>query len=307
MQRVVERILNLLAFLLTVDRPVTADEIRHTVKGYDQPSDEAFRRTFERDKDLLRSLGVPLVLQHTDLWEVELGYVVPSDEYGLDDPGLTDEERSALLLAAQAVRFGGQRTELGAIFKLGGASRTTESATVFADLGHDLDQLGALYGAVTDKRVARFEYKERSREVEPYGLIHRKGHWYLIGPEVGSPSPVKAFRIDRMGPATIDEEQGTFDRGPDFDLEVSLAALPRDQSGDKRALVRFDLDIASVASKQIPDATVLSKDESGVVLEVPYSVDRSLIGWVLGFDDKAVIEEPLDLRTTLVEFVVGQS
>jgi len=163
MQRVVERILNLLAFLLTVDRPVTADEIRHTVKGHDQPSDEFFRRTFERDKDLLRSLGVPLVLQHTDLWEVEVGYVVPSDEYGLDDPGLDDEERSALLSAAQAVRFGGQRTELGAIFKLGGASRTTESATVFADLGHDLDQLGDLYGAVTDKRVARFEYKARSR------------------------------------------------------------------------------------------------------------------------------------------------
>ncbi len=62
MQRVIERLLNLLAFLLDAGRPVTADEIRHTVAGYGQEGDEAFRRTFERDKDLLRHLGVPLRL-----------------------------------------------------------------------------------------------------------------------------------------------------------------------------------------------------------------------------------------------------
>ena len=121
MQKVIERILNLLAFLLTVGRPVTADEIRHTVKGYDQPSDEAFRRTFERDKDLLRSLGVPLTTTFTDVWEVEMGYVVPSDQLLLDDPGFTDEERTALLLAAEAVRFGGQPTQLDALFKRSGS------------------------------------------------------------------------------------------------------------------------------------------------------------------------------------------
>lgn len=307
MQRVVERILNLLAFLLTVGRPVTADEIRQTVKGYEQTTDEAFRRTFERDKDLLRSLGVPLSLQHTDLWEVELGYVIPPDEYGLDDPGLTDEERAALLVAAQAVRFGGRRTELGAIFKLGGASPTTNSGTVFADLGHDLEQLGELYEAVTDRRIARFTYKDSVRAVEPYGLIHRRGHWYLVGPEVGKPEPVKAFRVDRMGPVAIDEEEGSFERAADFDLEASLAALPGDQTADKHASVRFDTDIASIAMKQMPGARVLSRDPAGVLLDVPYSVDRSLIGWVLGFDDKAVIEEPLGLRSTLVEFVGGHS
>ena len=89
MNRVIERVLNLLAFLLTVGRPVTADEIRHTVAGYDQDTDEAFRRTFERDKDLLRQLGIPLRLAPTDAWEVEHGYVVPRDEYRLIDPGLT--------------------------------------------------------------------------------------------------------------------------------------------------------------------------------------------------------------------------
>jgi hypothetical protein len=68
--RVIERIINLLAFLLTVGRPVTADEIRHTVAGYDEKSDEAFRRTFERDQDLIRSPGAA-ALDFTDAYEVK--------------------------------------------------------------------------------------------------------------------------------------------------------------------------------------------------------------------------------------------
>ena len=145
MQRVIERILNLLAFLLTVERPVTADEIRQTVAGYDQPTDEAFRRTFERDKDLLRSLGVPLHTTPTDVWEVELGYVVRSDEYVLDDPGFTEDERRALLVAAETVRFGGETTSLAAIFKLGGSVGALTPAPVAADLGYDLQTLGAAF------------------------------------------------------------------------------------------------------------------------------------------------------------------
>ncbi len=112
MQKVIERILNLLAFLLTVGGQSPPMRSETPSRGYDQPSDEAFRRTFERDKDLLRTLGVPITLGHTDLWEVELGYVIPSEEYPIVDPGLSDEERSALLLAAQAVKFGGQSPKL---------------------------------------------------------------------------------------------------------------------------------------------------------------------------------------------------
>ena len=44
MQKVIERILNLLAYLLTVERPVTAGEIRMTVSGYDRKSDAAWHR-----------------------------------------------------------------------------------------------------------------------------------------------------------------------------------------------------------------------------------------------------------------------
>ncbi len=305
MQRVVERILNLLAFLLTVGRPVTADEIRYTVKGYDQASDEAFRRTFERDKDLLRSLGVPLVMSPTDVWEVELGYVVPSDEYAIDDPGLTDEERSALLLAAQAVRFGGQPTEASAIFKLGGARPVTDSGMLYADLGHDLDLLGSLYGAVTERRIVSFRYKERDRAVEPYGLVHRFGHWYLAARERDGEPIVKAFRVDRMSAVSIDDATGAFSRPADFSAKDALGSFTPEASSPQTARVRFDSEVAAVALRQLAGATEIDRDDESVTFEVPVTSPRSLIGWILGFDDRAVIESPTELREAFVEFVRG--
>ena len=305
MHKVIERILNLLAFLLTVGRPVTADEIRNTVKGYDQPSDAAFRRTFERDKDLLRSLGVPLELHHTDIWEVELGYVVPAERYAIDDPGLTDEERSALLVAAQAVRFGGQPTELGAIFKLGGAAQPTHTGTVLADLGHDLDILGLLYGAVTDRSVVTFIYKGTARHVHPYGLLHRRGHWYLAAPEAAAAEPVKAFRVDRMSDVTVPENSAMFDRPGSFDTARSISTDAPDTDPAGTAHVRFDRNVAQIAMRQMQGSKTLGEDDDGVLIEVPMSTERGLIGWVLSFDDKAVIEAPAEARQAFADFVRG--
>lgn len=307
MQKVIERILNLLAFLLTVGRPVTADEIRNTVQGYEQPTDAAFRRTFERDKDLLRSLGVPLEMHHTDIWEVELGYVVPSDRYAIDDPGLTDEERSALLVAAQAVRFGGQPTELGAIFKLGGAAQPTHTGTVLADLGQDLEILGSIYGAVTDRSPVVFTYKGTPRRVHPYGLIHRRGHWYLAAPEANASEPVKAFRVDRMSDITVEEDTDVFDRPESFDTSRSISTDMPDAGPGGTAHVRFHPDVAQIAIRQMPNSQHLGEDANGVLIEVPMATERGLIGWVLSFDDKAVIEHPPEVRGAFATFVRGDN
>jgi len=297
---VIERILNLLAFLLTVGRPVTADEIRHTVQGYDQPSDEAFRRTFERDKDLLRSLGVPLELRYTDLWQVELGYLVPSEAYTLDDPGLTDEERSALLFAAQAVRFGGQATELAAIFKLGGASPSLTAGPIVADLGYDLELLGTLFGAVAERRITRFTYRDRDRSVRPYGLVHRFGHWYLVGPEVGDVT-TKAFRVDRMAAPSIDDGVGAFDRPGDFD--PSRAVLDAQGAPTERsALIRFDNDVVGVALNRSRASRIVEEGDTTLV-EVPVSSVQGLVSWLIGFDDRAVLEGPEELRDAFVAFL----
>ncbi len=45
MQNVVERVLNLLIYLLESPHPVTAEDVRQTVAGYDDQNDEAFHRS----------------------------------------------------------------------------------------------------------------------------------------------------------------------------------------------------------------------------------------------------------------------
>ncbi len=58
--RRIERLINLIAALLETSRPMSAEDIRRNIAGYDQPSHDAFRRAFERDKGSLRAMGIPL-------------------------------------------------------------------------------------------------------------------------------------------------------------------------------------------------------------------------------------------------------
>ena len=54
-----ERLLNLTAALLDTEMPLTAEEIWDRVGGYPDAK-PSFRRAFERDKDELRAMGMPI-------------------------------------------------------------------------------------------------------------------------------------------------------------------------------------------------------------------------------------------------------
>ena len=55
-----ERLLDLVAALLDTERPLSRHDLRRRMPGEAYSNnDEAFRRTFERDKDELRALGLP--------------------------------------------------------------------------------------------------------------------------------------------------------------------------------------------------------------------------------------------------------
>jgi predicted DNA-binding transcriptional regulator YafY len=305
MQKVIERMLNLLAFLLTAGRPVTADEIRNTVHGYDQAGDEAFRRTFERDKDLLRSLGVPLRMEHTDAWEVEQGYVVSPDEYALPDPGLNEEERVALLLASRMVRLGGQAPTPDAILKLGGAAASAGGEPFAADLGEASSVLGLLFAAIVERRILSFDYHDRGRRVRPLGLVHRIGHWYLIGDTADDQRRV--FRVDRMSAVATGSKPDAFVRPESFSAADAVAEAPW-EAGDKdvEVTVAFDPSVSWWAVRQLTrDAAIVESADGGVEATFPVASASALIGWLIGFDDAAEILRPTELRERLVAHVAG--
>jgi len=306
MQKVIERILNLLAFLLTVDRPVTADEIRHTVAGYDRDSDTAFHRTFERDKDLLRRLGIPIEREATDAFEVEFGYVVHDDRYALDDPGLTDEERTALALAVQAVGFGGRPSGQEALMKLGGAVGSLEGTELGADLGEQAEVVAAAFSAVSERRVLSFSYRGRGRRVRPYGLVHRRGHWYLVASDIGS-DDVKVYRLDRADALEVDARAAAFLPPKDFDPAEAVLHHPWD-AGREAALatVEFDEDVAWIAERELgPNTPIERRPDGSICASVDVAAPAAFLGWLIGFEDKAEIVEPAELRLRYLELVAG--
>ena len=72
-----ERLLNLLITLLVSRSYVTKERIRSVVEQYRDAGDEAFEKMFERDKEELRSLGIPIEVGYVDrAFEDEPGYRV---------------------------------------------------------------------------------------------------------------------------------------------------------------------------------------------------------------------------------------
>src|SRR5437899_381566 len=128
----VERVLNLLALLLDTRRALTREEIVHDVAGY-PPQITAYRRAFERDKETLRGMGVPLTTEPIGDGS-ELGYRVRPEDYYLPDLGLGVEEAAALRVAVSAVSLGSHAGE-GALLKLGGLADHRDA--MLSELGSD--------------------------------------------------------------------------------------------------------------------------------------------------------------------------
>ena len=274
-----------------------------TVAGYDQDNDEAFRRMFERDKDLLRNMGIPLELAPTDAWEVEFGYVVPPDEYELPDPGLTDEERAALWLSAQVVRLGGQPSGPEALLKLGGGAMSGAGEPLAADLGESAASLAVVFQGISERRLLGFDYRAKRRQVHPYGLLHQRGHWYLVAAEGGE---TRAYRVDRGFDYGVEGPAQAFERPAGFRIRDALPSLPW-QAGDEdlEAVVLFDAEVAWWARRQLAEPAVEQPDGS-LEARIQVANPAAFIGWLLAFEDHAEIIGPEELRSQLLQLVRGE-
>ncbi len=303
MQSVVERVLNLLIYLLESPVPVTAEDVRQTVAGYDAQTDDAFHRMFERDKDVLRRLGVPIKREALDAWEIDYGYTVDPDEYAVPDPGLTQEERVALSLAARMVRLGGSHAGLDALLKLGGIERGAGIEPLGADLGAEAENLGALFGAITEHRSIAFSYRGSKRGLNPYGIAHRRGHWYLLG---AGGDGERIYRVDRIDDIEVAEEADTFSKPHDFDAKSIMDLQPWEAGSDPQveAEVRFEAEVAWWAARTLG----LPEPEGELVALVPVANRDAFVGWILSFGASAEVLAPPEIRESIragVEAAVG--
>src|SRR5947209_18993374 len=212
-KRKTERLLGLVVCLLSTKRYLTAEQIRAAVPGYPEQAD-LFKRMFERDKEDLRDLGVPLETGVNHPFDEDPGYRIRQQAYQLPELRLEADEAAVLGLAARVW----QRAELagaaaGALLKLraagieavGGEAGDEQRAPrgIEPRLGTPEPAFGPLWEAVRDRRPVTFSYRAagrsqpQRRELEPWGVVNRKGRWYVAGWDRGR-AATRVFRLSRI-------------------------------------------------------------------------------------------------------------
>jgi proteasome accessory factor B len=303
-----ERLLNLVGLLLDATTPLTFDEIRATLEGYQGDNLDSVKRKFERDKDMLRAYGVPLEMTGTDVWEVEQGYIIPKDRYYLPEISFTPEEITALYLAAQS---GSEATDVAqGVRKLlygaeGGLLTGVAGGplAVEGDTAHD--RLMTTARAASARRAVRFGYRtaqgaESEREVDAFGVVFCGGHWYLVGHDRARDA-IRAFRLSRL--TSDPEDIGAGALPPeDFHAIDHVEAGPWNAVDGERGLVAFGPAAAVLAEASAPGAIRASvRDDGWVVLSIPASRVDDLALLVVGYGPEAEALEPPSLRAAVIE------
>ena len=201
--------MNLVMTLLWTRRPLRRHELRRTVEQYRlAPSEEAFERMFERDKDELRELGIPLETVESDvLFEDEVGYRIRSDDYVLPEIDFETDELVVLGLAARTWShgtLGGAAAQ--ALRKLQAAqpdADDTPAGLVEPRLGTSEPTFPEILRAVQELREIHFDYRRanstetRRRRLQPWALSSVRGHWYVTGLDLDRQEQ-RVFRLSRI-------------------------------------------------------------------------------------------------------------
>lgn len=293
-----ERLLNLTAALLETTRPLSADELRLRVPGYPEAK-TSFRRAFERDKEDLREMGIPLQLDliERDGHQVD-GYRIPKDQYYLPDPDLSADELAALHLAASTVLVGGQQGS-EALWKLGGAVGQDADAPMAA-LPVD-PHLATLFEAVRQRRQIRFTYRGQPRVVDPARLGYERGRWYLTGHD-HSRGGTRMFRLDRI------ETEVELDVPDSTEVLVEgrrSTARPWELGAGEPTIVelRVDADHLPFARRALGPSAGPPAPDGSARFTVPVRNADAFRSFVLGFLDHAEVVAPASVRDELIHWL----
>ena len=305
-----ERLFSLVLALLATEAGLTKSEILSTVQGYRQrysaSGDNAnLERQFERDKDDIRDLGVPLETIDSPGQvgnNQNLRYRIPRGDYELPaDISFSPEETTLLNLAAMVWREGSISGESRrAILKLRSLGVVTDEPVIgYAPRLRVRDIAFEPLTAALDKHViVRFGYlkpgeqEARIRTVAPIALIQREGRWMLHAQDQDA-GGTRNFLLRRIvTPVTT-----TNTKYPAFPASATEAAKAElDSIWDSRTAtieVEPDSDAATRLSKR-PDTSV-----DGTALTLHYSDADLLADELAGYGPEVLVLTPPTLRTAV--------
>lgn len=274
-----DRLFSLVLALLATETGLVKSEILSSVRGYAERYDPAgqnanLERQFERDKDDIRELGIPLeTVESPDRPgdNQALRYRIPKGQYDLpDEVRFTPDELALLGLAAEVWREASLSADSQrALTKLrsfgieprepviGYAPRLRVRDASFEPLRQALDR----------RQTVRFSYFKpgeaapRPRTVDPLAVVLHEGRWHLHGFDHDVREP-RTFLLARIIGPVAPVPGSTFDAPPPGIQDRILAELD-----ELRLQNSADLAVTagSDAEVRLGRRAVLRDDDAGVI------------------------------------------
>ena len=302
-----ERLLNLVICLLATRRYLSVQEIRTAVPGYDQDTEDAFRRMFERDKEELREIGIPLETgTNSAAHDDEPGYRIARRDYELPDIHLEPDEAAALGLAARLWQSAPLAGATGsALLKLRAAGVDAPPAPQVLEprVAATEPAFEACLAGVRDGRSMTFRYRTggrpdaEERAVEPWGVVSWRGRWYLVGFDTGRGAQ-RVFRLSRIvGDVVLVGEPGSVTPPPDLDLREAASRMASDEPR-QAAVVRLRQGSGWELRRDAPAAH--DDGDGWDRVEVGFSDPERLADRVTGLGADAVVLSPPEARAAVV-------
>lgn len=268
-------------------------------------------RTVRRDVDRLRSLGYVVHAASG----VSGGYRL---EAGSELPPLllADDEALAVSIGLRTAAGGGvtgiEEAALRALVKLERLlparlrRRLGALHTSIVPLGPqgptvDADTLATIAAACRDHVRLRFRYDDRRaqstrRNVEPQGLVHARGRWYLVAWDLDR-GDWRTFRADRIGARVAAGPRCAPREGPEGgDLAAYVSRSVSTSAYPVQARVILHAPRAAIAERFSPLAAKLTAvDDGRCVLETGAPSLHALAVWLCLLDVDFDVESPAEL------------
>jgi predicted DNA-binding transcriptional regulator YafY len=248
-------------------------------------------------------MGIPIeTIEGTDGQGGIEGYRILRDAYALPEVSFSGDELAVLGLAAkvweQASLGASAQRALRKLESMGDGSVIEGPVGVEVRIATSDASFPLIMEAIRQRRVISFDYRKPAehdaagRTVQPWGVVSRRGHWYLVGHDVDRHEP-RVFRLSRIsGSPSMSGPTGAYDVPSGVDVASMISASNPDEV--QTALVRIEPGAAISLRRRATDIV----DD---VASVPFSDVDVLATEIVQYADAVLVLSPDTLRLAVIE------
>ena len=173
MKNVFKRGLKLLTLFSSNNENITTDFIKDNISDYRKLGEAAFKRSFERDKSLLKEMGY-LIEYDNDKWKLFDGYTISGTRIIEEIKKNKNIDTNRFINTYQIIKR-------------------------YLNLNYEFEKqsinISKIVQAINEKRRISYKYKGSVRKVYPLGLKQYDGQWYI---GVNEQSKFKTFKLSNI-------------------------------------------------------------------------------------------------------------